>query len=384
MKPASFLWRLLTAIVLIASCHLAVLSAAEPAIRAVYKDAQQQQQTATGRVLVEAQDGGLMLQAADGSIETIAAENLNSREATTEPFRPLTAQEMGKQLRDELGPQFEITHSEHYVICSNAGDKYARWSAGLFERLHAGFENYWKRRGLELTEPDFPLAAIIFARREDFAAYATTDAGPDVANARGYYSLKSNRVVLYDLSGLQNQQRAKSVAEINRRMTRAPFNTATVVHEATHQIAFNRGLHTRYADNPLWLTEGMAMYFETPDLRSRSGWRTIGKVNPFRKQRFQQLLKRRPVNSLQSLVQSDARLLDAESAEDAYAESWALNYYLIKRHGDAYAAYLKSLAAKKPLRYGTEQQRLAEFKAAFGDDLSKLERDWLRFMNRAR
>ena len=53
-----------------------------------------------------------------------------------------------------------------------------------------------------------------------------------------------------------------------------PGVTVTVIHEATHQIAFNCGLHTRYADNPLWLTEGMALYFETPDLRSRSGWRT--------------------------------------------------------------------------------------------------------------
>jgi hypothetical protein len=54
---------------------------------------------------------------------------------------------------------------------------------------------------------------------------------------------------------------------------------ATIVHEATHQIAFNCGLQQRYADIPLWLCEGMAVYFEAPDLTSTRGWRGIGRVN---------------------------------------------------------------------------------------------------------
>ena len=54
---------------------------------------------------------------------------------------------------------------------------------------------------------------------------------------------------------------------------------ATVVHEATHQMAFNCGLHARLAPVPVWVSEGIATYFETPDLRSRTGWRGIGGVN---------------------------------------------------------------------------------------------------------
>ena len=54
---------------------------------------------------------------------------------------------------------------------------------------------------------------------------------------------------------------------------------ATIVHEATHQIAFNCGLQTRLSDIPLWLCEGMAVYFEAPDLASSRGWRGIGRVN---------------------------------------------------------------------------------------------------------
>jgi len=36
---------------------------------------------------------------------------------------------------------------------------------------------------------------------------------------------------------------------------------STIVHEATHQIAFNCGLHTRLSDCPVWFSEGIAMYF---------------------------------------------------------------------------------------------------------------------------
>ncbi|TWU11774.1 hypothetical protein CA54_05840 [Symmachiella macrocystis] len=359
-------------------------SFAETVEQVVYRDEQQQQHVVTGRILVEAADGGVMLQSADGAIAAITAEQIVERENRDEQFRPHTAEELSAQLKQEFGDRFEITRTKHYVICSDAGAAYADWCGGLLERLYAGFENYWSRRDFEFTEPQFPLTAIVFANQRDFADFATADAGPETATAKGYYSLKTNRVVLYDLSKMKQNRAARNVAEINRRMARTPFNTATVVHEATHQIAFNCGLHTRYADNPLWFTEGMAMFFETPDLRSRSGWKTIGKLNSVRMNRFKQFGRRRTADSLRTLIESDARLLDAQTAEDAYAESWALSYFLLKTRGDAYADYLKALAAKKPLRFGTPQERIAEFQTAFGEDLNKLEQEWLRFMQRAK
>ena len=54
---------------------------------------------------------------------------------------------------------------------------------------------------------------------------------------------------------------------------------STIVHEATHQIAFNSGLHQRLSDCPKWFSEGVAMYCETPDLKSSEGWAGIGAVN---------------------------------------------------------------------------------------------------------
>ena len=124
---------------------------------------------------------------------------------------------------------------------------------------------------------------------------------------------------------------------------------ATIVHEATHQIAFNCGLQTRFADIPLWLCEGMAVYFEAPDLASTRGWRGIGRVNYPRLDTFHRNLPNWNDDSLEALLADDDRFRDPQTAVDAYADAWALNYYLIKYQPKAYADYLKTLAEKPPL-----------------------------------
>ena len=117
---------------------------------------------------------------------------------------------------------------------------------------------------------------------------------PDgVGNIVGFYSLRSNRVNMFDLSGLEAIRTANgrrgSMREINQMLSQpaAVPLVATIVHEATHQIAFNCGLQNRFADIPLWLCEGMAVYFEAPDLTSTRGWRGIGRINYPRLATFQ-------------------------------------------------------------------------------------------------
>ena len=189
--------------------------------------------------------------------------------------------------------------------------------------------------------------------------------------------------MLYDLTAETGGRPATTVAELNEKIGASPFNVATVIHEATHQIAFNCGLHTRYADNPLWLTEGLAMYFETPDLRSRTGWRTIGRSNPFRLAQFRDYARnRRKSDALATLLAVNGRFTEADQAADAYAEAWAFSYFLIKTKRQLYTDYLHRLSAKKPLVFDDPEERLAEFKAVFGDDVERLDREFLRYLER--
>lgn len=346
-----------------------------------FRDDAKNERTVSGRILTIAADGGLLLESADGRLWTIEKEQLAEREPTEEEFRPLTTEALGRQLVTELGADCEIVTTKHYVVCSRAGRPYAQWCGALFERLYVAFQNYWKQRGVKLHEPEFPLIALVFANESQFAAFATKDAGPDAANAKGYYSIGTNRIALYDLTAT-GQEPAQNVMDISRRLAAAPFNVATVVHEATHQIAFNSGMHTRYADNPLWLTEGMAMFFETPDLSSRSGWKTVGAVNDLRLKTFQNYLAGRPANSLATLLQSDARFTDAEQAGNAYAEAWALSYFLIRTRKEAYITYLNRIAEKPRLIWNLPAERLAEFRKAFGDDLSQVDLEFLRYVRK--
>lgn len=335
--------------------------------------------TVPGRIHVTAQDGGLLIEGRDGRLWTIEPSQLQSRKELKGPFLPAAEQELSRLLPAELGADFQVYTTRHYVLCYRTSREYAHWCGALFERLHAGFYNFWKQRGWELPESEFPLIAVILPDAASFSAFATRDAGAEYANAQGYYRIATNRMVLFDQTSSGGKP-ARSIAEIQRRIETAPRNIATIVHEATHQIAFNSGLHTRYADNPLWLTEGMAMYFETPDVQSRSGWKTIGAVNPLRLQPFRASLSRRPADSLRTMLQSDARFTAAESMGEAYAEAWAFSYFLIRTRKEAYTNYVRAIGKKPMLKWGTPTERLAEFQQFFGPDLAKLDSEFLKFI----
>jgi hypothetical protein len=156
---------------------------------------------------------------------------------------------------------------------------------------------------------------------------------------------------------------------------------ATIVHEATHQIAFNCGLQQRLADIPLWQCEGMAMVFEAPDLASTRGWRGIGRVNYPRLEAFRRNLPKWQAGTLESLLVDNHRFRNPSTALAAYADAWALNYYLMRYQPQEYAAYLKKLAAKPPLVEDSPETRLADFRTHFGS-LADVEAQFLKQMSR--
>jgi hypothetical protein len=349
-----------------------------------FQDDRQRARTVSGQVLVTAQDGGLLVEGQDGRLWTIEPQQLQSRRPLSAAFAPWDVRQLTTQLERELPNGFEFTSTKHYLVATQAGKGYGQWCAALFERLFQAFQNYWKQRDLEPAAPGSPLIAIVLKDERQFAQFAAQDVGPEVAEAKGYYSIASNRIVLYDLTS-GDRSPATTAAEIARSVSAHPFNIATVVHEATHQIAFNSGLHVRMTDNPLWLTEGMAMFFETPDLTSRSGWRTVGLVNDVRLKRFVEFAaKRRRPDSLETLVSSDARLADSETAVDAYAEAWALTYFLLRTRQPAYCRLLRKLREQPRLHWLTAAERLHDFREHVADDLNKLDQDFLRYIRKIR
>ena len=347
-----------------------------------------------GRVEVAAQDGGLLLLARDGRLWPIQPKELVQRQALDRPFTPLTADELSKQLLAEVsrdaqatsgGRPFAVHVTAHYVLCYNTSPEYAKWCGGLFEQLYRAFFSYWTHRGAALKEPEFPLSAVIFADRPSYARYAQAEAGPAAQTILGYYSMQTNRMTMCDLTGVEAQARPgvrrSTATEINQVLSRpdAERTVATIVHEATHQIAFNCGLHVRYSDCPLWFSEGIAIFFETPDLASAKGWRNVGSVNRVRLGQFREYVRRRPSEALATLLSDDQRFRDPGQAADAYAEAWALTYFLVRQKPKQYVEYLQTIAAKPPCVDTPKAERLSEFRRIFGD-LPKLDAEFLRQM----
>jgi Protein of unknown function (DUF1570) len=373
-------WAGFAAIVLALTPALSAADA-ESLVRVTFVDEAGQTVTVEGKVVVEAADGGLLVLGRDGRLWTVTPRQKRGLEATGRTFSLFTADELGKALAQSLGPDFEITKTRHYVIAAAAGTQYGKGCGDLFERLLDAFLAYWKSRGLELNEPAGPLPAIVFSDETSFKAYASADAGTFGEESKGYYSIRTNRIALYDLTAGKGKKRTTSSAETKRRTATAAFNVATVVHEATHQIAFNSGMHVRLADNPLWLTEGMAMYFETPDADGGYDFKSIGAINRPRYDRFLTFSRRRRSrNSLVTLVSQTDRFTDSHKAADAYAEAWALTYFLNAKHPEEYVTYIKRLAKKSPLIWDEPPARLADFQAAFGEKLLALDAEFLRFM----
>jgi hypothetical protein len=371
-------------------CLLVARGGLAPAVEhVVMRQAGGGERAVSGRLLQTAQDGGLLLLAPDGALWAVPPEDLISHEHDDQPMRPLSADALGVRLLEELPDGFELHATQHYLICHNTSHAYAQWCGALLERLHKGFVNFWTRKNFKLHEPEFPLVALVFADKKSYAAYARREVGDAADLIIGGYNLQSNRIMMYDLTGLEGQRgpddRRGNPAQINQLLSRpeAERTVATIIHEATHQIAFNRGLQTRYADIPLWLSEGIAMYFETPDLAAAKGWRTIGAVNRVQLDAFLKYLPRRPEDSLATLVSSHERLHDAKLFRDAYAEAWALNYFLLRQRPKQYLQYVKMLSEKKELMTDTPDTRLREFREAFGD-LDALDADFVRQMRKLR
>jgi hypothetical protein len=344
----------------------------------------------SGEAVVEARDGGLLLKTADGALHTLPIETIRSRKTDAEPLVMLTREQLTEKLLAELPPDFRVHPSKNYLICYNTTRTYAQWTSSLLERLQKAFISYWKKQGCGVKPPEQPLVVMVFADQGAYAAYSRKELGPAVGNVIGYYSLQSNRIMMYDLTGMQafRQQGGGrgSLHDITALLSvpAAEPLVATIVHEATHQISFNCGLQTRLAANPLWCSEGLAMFFETPDLTSSRSWSGIGNVNYRRFERFQENFQSSRVAPLSRLVGDDEIFRRPETAVDSYAQAWAWNYFLIKWRPKEYAAYMKMLHDKPLLIEDEPKKRVAEFRKHFGEDLAGLEAEFYRRMDRVK
>jgi hypothetical protein len=275
---------------------------------------------------------------------------------------------MRGQLMREFGDHFDVSGTGNYLVVHPAGQR-DLW-AQRFEELFRSFVHYFSVRGMRPADPRFPLVAVVFPSQRDFTQYVQQTEGTAPApGIVGYYSSQTNRVMLYDVTQGQS-------ADPNWQQ-----NASTIIHEATHQMAFNTRIHNRVAVPPRWAGEGLAMLFEAPGVwNARQYPLAKDRINQGRLSQFREYAAGpRPAESLPLFIQDSERVF-AAAPRVAYCEAWALTFFLSETEPTKYLQYLARTAAREPLRDYSPTERLQEFTDVFGTDLKMLEARFLRFM----
>lgn len=304
----------------------------------------------------------------DGRLWKFRPEEARDVRKAADSFTPLSVSEFRAQLLRELGQSFEVSGAGHYMVAHPRGQR-DQW-AERFENLYRTFVRFFKLRGFAVAEPAFPLVVIACRDQGEFRRLAAGQGTPAAQGVLGFYALDSNRILLYDAGGGRG----------NGRDWRQ--NARVAIHEATHQAAFNTGLHSRHAPPPLWVAEGLAMLFEAPGIADPQ--RNLGPADRVNRERFDyfrtQLLPRHRPKFLADIVASD-QLFRALPAM-AYAEAWAFTHYLIETQPRKYADFL-ARAARPAAAAQDETARLREFQAVFGADWNMLDAQFRRFYEAA-
>jgi hypothetical protein len=311
-------------------------------------------------------DERVVLLGRDGRLWDFSPDDAENFHVTTSYFVPYSQREMQQRLGVEFHEGMEVTPTGHYLVVHPTGQ--TGWAQRI-EQMYRELVHNFGVRGISTHQSELPLVAIVFERQETFANYAARDGARLTNGALGYYSPKTNRVSLFDFADGK-----PTTAEWQR-------NGATVIHEMVHQVAFNTGVHNRYGVTPTWLAEGVGTMFEArgvwapQDFPSQSD-----RVNRSRLAQYKQIAARRhKPETIQGLIASD-RLFQQDTAA-AYAESWALTFYLAETQARAFADYLKKTAARPDFSNYSSAERTADFANAFGGDWQMLDARVARFID---
>jgi len=306
----------------------------------------------------------------DGRLWSFEPGEVKNYRKTAARFQPYSVSETRANLLRELGHEYEVSGTTHYLVAHPRGQR-DKWAA-RFEDLYRAFIHYFAVRGFKLAEPPFLLIGIVCRNRAEFQRYTAGQGAPAANGVIGQYDLMTNRIVVYDMD-------ARGQGDANWRR-----NASVVIHEATHQMAFNTGIQSRWCPPPLWVIEGLATLFEAPGVYdSHSTTDRPARVNRDRLRDYRAVLADKHDGRLPAdLVASDRAFRVVTAA--AYAEAWAMTFYLVETQPRAFARYLTLAASRPAFSDYSAKERLDDFTSVFGSDWRQFDAQFGRFMSEVR
>jgi len=306
----------------------------------------------------------------------------------------------------------QILRSEHFIVYSDAEARLARRLAQRLESTYTDVARFCRVNKFPARALAQPLEVIFFEHPEVYHGYAAT-VDFQSAGTLGFFHADTNRSVFFNSENdprlaKVRQQIAQAREKLERRKVaqlegllrsyEAQVNQMVVQHESAHMILYNLGVHSAGAANPMWLVEGLAMLFEPAPTDRGSGF---GITNEFRLFDFREALRDgREVRQLKAedfdravaagimvdlpTLVSDPEIWKTQGplANNYYAQAWALTHYLQRRQPQPWAAYLQTIAARRPQGVVTPAEELLLFEKTFVPLDEKFTQRWANYILR--
>jgi hypothetical protein len=339
---------------------------------------------------------------------------------------PQISKEAEKRLRKEF-PGFKIRRTAHYRICYNTSEDFVQRIAHFLEKVYQQFYRWFEGHGFDVQLTQERLDVILFATADEFSAYIAKTAEIPEDWARRFsglyipeenymifadattnpnYKIYKRRLLLLEREIMRLQELAygpyspftvefpdghretltknqvltlidrerNEVTRLLQKLVRM-YNDENIIanaHEATHQLSFNTGLLNRKANVPRWLAEGMAMFFEVSQGGEYLGSRSLNKE---RLKHFKLAARANYLVPLEEFIAEDMLMGPAP-----YAQAWALYYFLVNEKATGFADYMKIISGLPENKKFSPEERLKDFRRAFGSDIAGLEEQWMRYM----
>ncbi len=321
-----------------------------------------------------------------------------------------------------LGPGFGRTETAHFVILSDVEKDWTRRRGALLERTYHQFFRVMDRLEHPAHPPERKLICVLFADHAMYTAFARAHDGVEAPWIAGYYAGLANRVVFYDdrtgpsfaqaFGALdahertvdEMKSRARSMKRsrdesgrveaenlwaraeelsdrIDRERTRlnseaARASEAKTIHEAVHLLAFNCGAQSRAHQYPFWITEGLAVAFETDEPEAAFGPDRASGAREAEMERFRAEGRLIDVGTLVQLTRPPDR--DQDTVDVLYAQSYALVSHLYRYERRALGEFLLAIRSE-PAGLIPPERLLEIFEGQFGP-VEAFERRWQKRM----
>lgn len=316
-----------------------------------------------------------------------------------------------------LGETFRRYDTERYILLSDADPDWTRQQGRYLERTYHQFHRFTKWLKLQPLPLQHKLVCILFQNRSSYQRFAATHDGISAPWIAGYFSPKHDWTAFYHVEASPSlsaarEQLSRMTADLRRLEAKAKdaaannsadltglnervalyrdhlkkqqlrvnvfateTSTATTIHEGVHQLMFHTRIQSPLRVYPLWISEGLAMNFETTTPNQAFGPQFD---SPLRHEQFEEVLRNQQLITLSELIELEVHPPNEEKTmRTIYAQSYGLIAYLSRFHRPELRHYLESMRTIAPIHLGSGQQR-SIFIQCFGNP-DELEARWLRY-----